>query len=165
MKNKDIEDKIPDHCVYITTNDFNRFSGTILQDSVLLKIKKERKITNIWFQLFFCKNNFLLLGEGPTDDINGSVDSSEKNFSIKFSKAKKNVCFGLHYNTDSIYSLVFREKIKSLNPKIKMPNFLLNFIYEVHLKNLILLSLKKSHLKKLFTIFQSIMALLINAIY
>ena len=64
MKNKDIEDKIPDHCVYITTNDFNRFLGTILQDRVLLKIKKERKITNIWFQLFFCKNNFLLLGEG-----------------------------------------------------------------------------------------------------
>ena len=32
MKIKDIEDKIPDHSVYNTTNDFNRFSSTILQD-------------------------------------------------------------------------------------------------------------------------------------
>ena len=32
MKIKDIEDKIPDHSVYNTTNDFNRFLSTILQD-------------------------------------------------------------------------------------------------------------------------------------
>ena len=32
MKIKDIEDKIPDHSVYITSNDFNRFSGTIFDE-------------------------------------------------------------------------------------------------------------------------------------
>lgn len=33
------------------------------------------------------ENNFLVLEEGPTDDINRSVGSAEKKFSIKFSKA------------------------------------------------------------------------------
>ena len=33
------------------------------------------------------ENNFLVLQEGPTDDINGSVGSAEKKFSIKFGKA------------------------------------------------------------------------------
>ena len=34
-----------------------------------------------------CKNNYLL-GEGPADDINGSVGAAEETFSINFSKAK-----------------------------------------------------------------------------
>ena len=33
-----------------------------------------------------CKNNFLVLGEGQTDYINGSVDIAEKKFSINFGK-------------------------------------------------------------------------------
>ena len=36
------------------------------------------------------ENNFLVLGEGPTDDINGSVGTVEKKFSINFGKAKTN---------------------------------------------------------------------------
>ena len=31
------------------------------------------------------KNNFLVLGEGPTDDTNGSVSTAEKSFSVKCS--------------------------------------------------------------------------------
>ena len=38
------------------------------------------------------KNYFLVLSKGPTDDINGSVGTAEKNFSIN-SKAK--TIFGL----------------------------------------------------------------------
>ena len=57
-----------------------------------------------------CKNNFLLLGEGLTDDINGSVGSAEKNFSIKFGKAKTKFCLSLHYRSDSSYLLVYGEK-------------------------------------------------------
>ena len=30
-----------------------------------------------------------MLGEGPTDDINGSIGAGEKNFSINFGKADK----------------------------------------------------------------------------
>ena len=33
-----------------------------------------------------CKNNFLVLGEKPTNDINGSVKAAEKKFNINFSK-------------------------------------------------------------------------------
>ena len=33
------------------------------------------------------KNNFLVLGAGPTSGINGSFGSPEKKFSINFSKA------------------------------------------------------------------------------
>ena len=35
-----------------------------------------------------CENNILVLGEGPTDDINGSVAAVKQKFSINFSKAK-----------------------------------------------------------------------------
>ena len=41
------------------------------------------------------KNNFLLLGEGPTYGINGSFESSEKKISINFSKENTNFEFAL----------------------------------------------------------------------
>ena len=37
------------------------------------------------------KNNFLVLDEGTTDDINGIIGAVEKTFSIKFSETKKKV--------------------------------------------------------------------------
>ena len=39
-----------------------------------------------------CKNNFLVLGKGPTNGINGSFRSPEKKFSINFSKANTKFC-------------------------------------------------------------------------
>ena len=42
------------------------------------------------------KNNFLVLGEGPTFGNNGNFGSPEKKFSINFSKAT-------YYNSDGIY--------------------------------------------------------------
>ena len=41
------------------------------------------------------KNYFLVLSKGPTDDINGSVGTAEKKFSIN-SKVKKKFCLILH---------------------------------------------------------------------
>ena len=52
------------------------------------------------------KNNFLVLGEGPTFGINGSFGSPEKRFSINFSKAKTKFCLSLHYNADNGYLFV-----------------------------------------------------------
>lgn len=50
------------------------------------------------------KNNFLMLGEEPTDDINGGAASIEKKFCINFSKAKKNIfCLSLHCNGGNNY--------------------------------------------------------------
>ena len=49
------------------------------------------------------KNNFLVLREGPTDNINGSASAVEKMFTVNFSKAKTKFCLSLHYNGDSSY--------------------------------------------------------------
>ena len=49
------------------------------------------------------KNNYLILGESPTSDINASFDSAEKTFSINFTKANTNFCSRLHYNGDNTY--------------------------------------------------------------
>ena len=42
-----------------------------------------------------CKNNFLILGKGPTYDIKGSLFSPEKKFSINFTKANIKFCLKL----------------------------------------------------------------------
>ena len=47
------------------------------------------------------KNNFLILGEGPTFGIDGSFGSPEKNFSINFTKANTKFGLSLHYNVDN----------------------------------------------------------------
>ena len=42
-----------------------------------------------------CKNNFLVLGEGPTYGINGNFGSPEKKFSINFRKANTKFCLSI----------------------------------------------------------------------
>ena len=51
------------------------------------------------------KNNFLVLGEGPTFRINGSFGSPEKNVSINFSKANINFFLSSHLLTEPIHPL------------------------------------------------------------
>ena len=50
-----------------------------------------------------CKDNFSVLDEGPTCDINGSFGAPDKKFSINFTEVKRKCCFSLHYNCDKIY--------------------------------------------------------------
>ena len=47
------------------------------------------------------KNNFLMLGEGPTYGINGSSEKPDKRFRINFAKANTKFCFRLHYNANN----------------------------------------------------------------
>ena len=54
------------------------------------------------------KNNFLVLGEGPTDDINGSVDVQNK--SLVLTLVKKKFCLSLHDNGDNSYFLLTEKK-------------------------------------------------------
>ena len=67
MKIKDIEDKIPDHSVYNTTNDFNRFSSTILQDlgtAEQCTIKNKKRIEKLQafdFSYFYKKILLLMM--------------------------------------------------------------------------------------------------------
>ena len=55
-----------------------------------------------------CKNNFLVLGEGPTDDINGTIGTAEKKIGINFIKKKEK---NLLYNDDNSYLFVNRKKV------------------------------------------------------
>ena len=46
------------------------------------------------------KNYFLVIGEGPTQDINDSTGSVKKKNSNNFSKVNTKFCLSLHYNGD-----------------------------------------------------------------
>ena len=89
------------------------------------------------------KNIFLILGEGPTFGINGSFESREKKFSINFSKSNTKFCLSLRYNIDNSYLLVYGKKSLILKPTMKMLTFQHNFVSEVYLMDLLLLSLEQ----------------------
>ena len=48
------------------------------------------------------KNNYLVLGEGPTYSIKKSFGSPEKTFSINFSKTKTKFCLSVHYDGEIV---------------------------------------------------------------
>ena len=68
-------------------------------------------------------NNFLVLGEGPTFRINGSLGSPEKDFSINFSKASRKLCLSLHYNGDNSHLFVNGKDIFKFKANNKNVNF------------------------------------------
>ena len=69
------------------------------------------------------KNNFLVLGDGPTFGINESFGSPGKNFSINFSKANTKFCLSLHYNPDNSYLFVNEKEIFKFKTDNKHVNF------------------------------------------
>ena len=73
-----------------------------------------------------CKNNFLILGEGPTY-INRSFGLPEKNFSINFTKASTKFCLSLHYNVDNSYLFVNGKEILKFKADNKNDNFRTQF--------------------------------------
>ena len=54
-----------------------------------------------FFVLIIVHHLILMLGEGPTDDINGGFGGAEKKFCINFGKAKSIFCLSLHDNHDN----------------------------------------------------------------
>ena len=85
--------------------------------------------TNNW------KNVFLVLGEGPTDDVNGSIGEAQKRFSINLSTVKAQLCSSLHYNDDDSYLFdngkEIYNKSKAVNNNLNFPN---QFLSRKHLK-------------------------------
>ena len=67
---------------------------------------------NSYSQTDNCKNNFLVLGEETTDDINDSIGTAGKKFSLNSTKAKKKKCLSLHCNGDSSYFLLHKKTYK-----------------------------------------------------
>ena len=53
-----------------------------------------------------CKNIFLVLGVGPTDDINDSVGAAETNFNTNFTKGNMKFSLSLLYSGDESYLYV-----------------------------------------------------------
>ena len=104
-----------------------------------------------------CNNKFLVLGEGPTFGINEIFGSPEKKFSVSFTKANTKFCLNLNFClqfgkfailfklTRLIIVICLLKEKKSLNlkPKVKILTFQLNLVLEVHLIDLLLLSLEK----------------------
>ena len=61
------------------------------------------------------KSNFLVFGEGTTDDMNGSIGVAQKNFSINFSKPKTKLFLSLHYNCGNRYLFTNKKEIYKFN--------------------------------------------------
>ena len=57
------------------------------------------------------KNNFLVLGEGSTDDINDSIGTAVKKFSINFSKTNPKFCLSFHFSHKNSYLFVNGKEI------------------------------------------------------
>ena len=79
------------------------------------------------------KNNFLILGLGPTYGINESFSSADKTFNINFTKSNTKFCLSLHQNDDISYLFVNGKEIikfEADNKNVKFPTrFCLGSIY------------------------------------
>ena len=84
------------------------------------------------------KNNFLVLGEDPTFEINECFGSPEKKFSINSSKSNTKCYLNLHYNADNSYLFVKGKEIFKLKAGNKNVNFATQFCLRMDLVLLIL---------------------------
>ena len=80
-----------------------------------------------------CKNNFLVVGDGTTFGINGSFGSPEKKISINSSKANRNFVWVCVRMLIKVVCLLKENKY--------MLTLQLNFVSEVYLEDLVLVSL------------------------
>ena len=69
------------------------------------------------------KNNFLILGLGPTYGINGKCGTAEKTFIINFTKSNTKFCLSLCYNADHSYLFVNGKEIIKFKAKNKNVDF------------------------------------------
>ena len=111
------------------------------------------------------KNDFLILGEGPTFVINESFSTSEKKFGINVIKAKKKFCLSFHYDADNSYLFINGKGICNLKLVIKIIVFHIDFVLEPYPTNLQFLIYVKSLLLEICMVFQLITNLLKNVIF
>ena len=84
-----------------------------------------------------------MLGEGPTFRINESFGWPENTSGINFSKSNTKCSLSLHYNADNIYLFANAKEIFKFTDDKKNVNFPTNFVLEVYLTDIVLLSLEK----------------------
>ena len=111
------------------------------------------------------KNSFLILSKGASFGINGTFGSPEKRLGINCTKTNTKFCLSLHYNADNFYLFVNGKEIVNLKLTIKMLTFHHNFVSEVYLMDLVILSLQKYLQMEMRIIFQSTRILLVNLMH
>ena len=79
--------------------------------TTLLEILQFLVLIILHHLIVIIKNNFLVLGEGPTYEINVSFGTIKKEFNISFGSAKTNFCLSLHSSGDKSYLYVNKTKI------------------------------------------------------
>ena len=70
-------------------------------------------------------------------------DHQRKNLVLTLLKQTQNFCLSLHYNADNSYLFVNGKKSLNLKLKIKLLTFQRNFVSEVYLMDLVILSLQE----------------------
>ena len=78
-----------------------------------------------------------MLGEGPTEGINGSAGSAGKKNSINFSKTNTKFCLSWYYNGDESYFYVNKNETYKFKAKdnISWFNFCLGSISKIFTKD------------------------------
>ena len=67
------------------------------------------------------KNDILILGNGPTNSLDDTMMTKEKEYFINFTEQQKKFCLSLHYNGMNSYIFVNSVEIckfKAINPEI-----------------------------------------------
>ena len=63
------------------------------------------------------KKDILILGEGPTQGLDGTKLTAELKYSINFTATRKKFCLGLHYNGANSYLFVNSTEITKFKGK------------------------------------------------
>ena len=111
------------------------------------------------------KNNFLVLGEGNTFDINENLGAPEKKFSINFRKANTKFCLSLHYNANGSYFFVNGKEVFKFIADDKNVNFLIQFCLGSIFNGFSAIESREVSLNGNVYVFQSITILLTNLTY
>ena len=64
------------------------------------------------------KKDILILGEGPTQGLDGTTLTTQKKYSINFTQNNKRFCLSLHYNEANSYLFVNGTEIIKLKAKV-----------------------------------------------
>ena len=57
------------------------------------------------------KKDTLILGEGPTQGVNGTALTAKKTYSVNFTVTRKKFCLSLHFNGANSYLIVNETEI------------------------------------------------------
>ena len=63
------------------------------------------------------KEDISILGEGPTQGLNGTTLTAEKRYSVNFTLTKK-ICVSVHFNGENLIYLLMIQKLLNLRRKI-----------------------------------------------